>query len=165
MGRCQVSWFSRKKLPEFEIVTNDVPMSTVYRWYLYDTSLTDDINDIAEVIGLSRVSDEGEDKEMEDSERRMAAATPLFPFLESMAELSARVMSAIHITEMAEDDPELDEEDDEVIATIAAMHNVYKAVALSTLVGTISGALELGIIETNTISSDTYVPEGDDENE
>lgn len=163
MGRCQVNWFKRRK-PEIEIITNDVPMSTVWRWYLYDTSLTDEVNELAEVIGLSPISEEGEAKELEDSERRMAFASPLFPFLESMAEVSATVMSAIHAKEMVEDNPESTiEEDEETAQIIASMHNVYKAVALSTLIGTFSGALELGIIETNTISSDTYLAERDND--
>lgn len=158
-----MSWFKRKK-PEFDIITNDVPMSTVYRWYLYDTSLTDDVNDVAEIIGLSRISEEGEAKELEDSERRMEMAAPLFPFLESMAELSAHVMSALHAKEMVEENPDSSEEEDaETSEILASMHNVYKAVALSTLIGTLSGALELGIIETSTISSDTYLLEKDDD--
>ena len=155
-----MSWFRRKK-PEFEIVTNDVPMTTVYRWYLYDTSLTDEVNDLAEIIGLSRISEEGEIKEEEDSERRMQNAAPLFPFLESMADLSANVMSALHAKEMVEEYPE--EIDEDTTKMLSEMHSVYKAIALSTLVGTISGALELGIIETSTISSDTYVVERDDD--
>lgn len=136
-------------------------MTTVYRWYLYDTSLTDEVNDLAEIIGLSRISEEGEIKEEEDSERRMQNAAPLFPFLESMADLSANVMSALHAKEIVEEHP--DEIDEDTTKMLSEMHSVYKAIALSTLVGTISGALELGIIETSTISSDTYVVERDDD--
>lgn len=157
-----MNWFKRRK-PEYEIITNDVPMSTVYRWYLYDTSLTDDVNGLAEIIGLSRISEEGEIKEQEDSDRRMQNAAALFPFLESMADLSAHTMSAIHAKELMESHP--DEIDNDTAEMLSDMHNVYKAIALSTLIGTISGALELGILETNTISSDTYTIERDNDDE
>lgn len=155
-----MNWFRRKK-PELELVTNDVPMSTVWRWYLYDTGLTDDVNDLAEIIGLSRISEEGELKEEEDSQRRMENIAPLFPFLDSMANLSAHVMGALHAKEIMDLHPE--EVNSETADMLSEMHNVYKAVALSTLVGTLSGALELGIIDTNTISSSTYLQERDDD--
>jgi len=151
-----VSWFKRKRTKEFEIVTNDVPMSTVHRWYIYDTRLTESFNDVAEAIGLSRISPEGEAKEIEDSEIRMINLVGIFPFLESMAELSADVMSSIHAKEMVEENEENAEE------ILFNMHNIYKAVALSTLIGTFSSALELGIIYTDTISSDTYLMERED---
>lgn len=150
-----MSWFKRKR-PEFEIVTNDVPMSTVHRWYIYDTRLTESFNDVAEAIGLSRISSEGEAKEIEDSEDRMLNLVGIFPFLKNMAELSADVMSAIHAKEMVEDEEENAEE------ILLNMHNIYEAVALSTLIGAFSSALELGIIDTNTISSNTYLMEGED---
>lgn len=160
-----MNWFKRKKEPEFDIVTNDVPLTTVARWYLYDTGLVDNVNDLAESLGLSRISEEGEAKEEEDSERRLDNASALFPFLESMAELSAQTMTAIHYDHVLEDNPEVDEEDEESLAVLASMHNIYKAVALSTLIGTFSGALELGIIDSNTISSDTYMLERDEDDE
>ena len=64
-----MEWFKnyfRKQEPEYELTSNDVPMSTVSRWYLYDTSIAEDINEMAEIIGLSRISEEGEAKEQEE---------------------------------------------------------------------------------------------------
>lgn len=156
-----MNWFRKKMEPEFEIVTNDIPMSTVARWYLYDTSLTDDVNDLAESIGLSRVSEEVGDKEEEDSDIRMERAAPLFPFLANMAELSATVMSVIYAKTMHAEMKELSEQELEELLT--SMHNIYKAIALSTLTGTFSGALELGIIDSNIVSSSTYTLGDEDE--
>ena len=42
-------WFKRKKA-EYEIISNEIPMSTILRWYLYDTGL-DDANKLAEFVG------------------------------------------------------------------------------------------------------------------
>lgn len=156
-----MSWFKRNKRPELDIITNDIPTSTVHRWYLYDTKMLEDINDIAEAIGLTRVSSEGDAKEKEDSEERLLNLTGIFPFLYNMSELSADVMTAIHAKELVE----TDESAEEAIEVLTNMHNIYKATALSTLIGTFSTALALGIIETNTISSTTYFLEEDDEDE
>lgn len=134
-------------------------MSTVSRWYLYDTGLSDNINDLADGIGLSRISEEGETKEQEDSDRRMDNTEPLFSFLHSMSELSATVMSVVYMNEMAKEAKEIDPE--ELEEMMDNMHNVYKVIALSTLMGTFSSALELGIISSNILSSDTYLAEGD----
>ena len=134
-------------------------MSTVSRWYLYDTGLSDNINDLADGIGLSRISEEGETKEQEDSDRRMDNTEPLFSFLHSMSELSATVMSVVYMNEMAIEAKEIDPE--ELEEMMDNMHNVYKVIALSTLMGTFSSALELGIISSNILSSDTYLAEGD----
>jgi len=47
-----MSVFRRKKKDEFEVDTKEVPLSTVYRWYLYDTELVENVNDLAEMVGL-----------------------------------------------------------------------------------------------------------------
>ena len=50
-----MAWFRRKKA-EYEIISNEIPMSTILRWYLYDTGL-DDANKLAEFVGLNKVSE------------------------------------------------------------------------------------------------------------
>jgi hypothetical protein len=135
-----------------EIHTQEVPLSTVYRWYLYDTELVDNVNDLAEMVGLSRISEEGESKEQEDSKTRVAAIAPLFPFLESIADVSAKSLCALHLTELLSSEEDVD--DHELEHRTESMMDVYKAVALSTLMGAFSIGLHLGMIETNTVNSD-----------
>jgi len=134
-----------------EISTQEIPLSTVYRWYLYDTELVDNVNDLAEMVGLSRISEEGECKEIEDSEDRVKSVAPLFPFLESIADISAKSLVALHLAEALSSD---DMEDHELEQHGDAIMAVYKAVALSTLMGAFSIGLHLGMIETNTVNSD-----------
>lgn len=146
-----MSIFRRNKKEEFEVATQEIPLTTVYRWYLYDTELVEDINDLAEMIGLSRISEEGERKEQEDSEERIKAIAPVFPFLEAISDVSAKTLVAIHLAEVlnSEDltDIELEERGD-------SMMSVYKSVALSTLMGAFSIGLHLGMIDTSTVKSD-----------
>jgi hypothetical protein len=146
-----MSIFRRKNKDEFEVTTQEIPLSTVYRWYLYDTELVDNVNDLAEMVGLSRISEEGESKELEDSGDRVKAIAPLFPFLESIADISAKSLVALHLAEALDSeklgDDELEQHGDAIMA-------VYKAVALSTLMGAFSIGLHLGMIETSTVKAD-----------
>ena len=154
-----MSWFKRKK-PEYEIVTNAVPISTIYRWYLYDTALTGQVNDLAERLGLNPISQEGEAKEQEDSDERLAAVEPLYPFIESIADLSAQVLTNIHIKEMEENGGDIDT----LIDNLENMGTVYKAIALSTLMGAFSIALSLNLIQHDTINMDTmYLGDTDEQ--
>ena len=146
-----MSWFNRKKL-KYEIITNEVPMSTVMRWYLYDTALTENVNELADRIGLTPISQEGEAKEQEDSDERLLNVEPLYVFLESMADLSSQVLVNIHIKELEEHG----EDADDLMENLENMANVYKAIALSTLMGTFSSALSLGLIDHATVNMSTY---------
>jgi hypothetical protein len=156
-----MSVFRRKKKDEFEVDTQEVPLSTVYRWYLYDTELVENVNDLAEMVGLSRISEEGESKEEEDSKARVTAIAPLFPFLEAIADVSAKSLVALHLAEVLNSEDELDDHDLEHQGD--AMMAVYKAVALSTLMGAFSISLHLGMIETNTVGSNVLDFGGFDE--
>ena len=146
-----MSWFNRKKL-KYEIITNEVPMSTVMRWYLYDTALTENVNELADRIGLTPISQEGEAKEQEDSDERLLNVEPLYVFLESMADLSYQVLVNLHIKELEEHG----EDADDLMENLENMANVYKAIALSTLMGTFSSALSLGLIDHATVNMSTY---------
>jgi len=67
-----MSFFDRfkKKDNNYEIFTRDIPLSTILRWYIYDTELGEP-NDVVEVMGLNRASEEGDEKEREDSDLRL----------------------------------------------------------------------------------------------
>ena len=156
-----MKFFKRKQKEEYEIIAQEIPLSTVYRWYLYDTELVEDINDLAELVGLSRVSEEGELKEKEDSENRVREVAPLFPFLEAISDVSAKALVALHMTSMMEEDEGLSDEELEERGN--SMMSVYKAVALSTLMGAFSIGIHLGMIHANAINSDIEMLGGFDE--
>lgn len=146
-------WLGRKPKEEPRTHSSAVPLSTVFRWYLYDTALVelDEVNDMAEALGLSRISSEGEDMELAESELRMSEIEPLLPFLESMADMSAQLLTAVHIKEAIEQGTA---EDSDLEASAEKLNVVYKAIALSTLIGTMSSAIYLGLVHHNTIKTD-----------
>lgn len=137
-----MKWFKKKKHDPDEIITNDVPVSTLVRWFLYDTSLVDP-NDAAHLVGLTRVSDEGDAKEVQDSEDRLAEIDELIPFLSAMSEISSTALANIQAAQIMEDDPDAGEK---IMEDIGAMQSMYQVVALATLINTFSTAIKLGII-------------------
>lgn len=153
-----MKWFKRlfNKEPEYEIVSNEVPMSTLLRWYLYDTRLAEP-NTLVEELGLNKVSEEGEDKEKEDSDNRLANIATMFPFMDTIADFSVNTMLAMQITKAEEHDEEVSEEDLETSGII------YKAIAMSTLIGFLSIATHLDIIHPTLLNSGELDMEIDDE--
>jgi hypothetical protein len=156
-----MSWFdkffNRNSEDVFETVNfsssiEDIPLTTLVRWYLYDTSLYEE-NAAAELIGLSPISEEGDAKEREDSDLRLESIEFLMPFLDAMADISSNVLAAIQIKE-SEDATEQD---------LIIMQKVYKTLAVSTLIGAFSSAVDLGIILPNGITSDMRPMEDLDE--
>jgi hypothetical protein len=143
-----VKWLRRLfNREEYVVHRVDVPVSTIVRWYMYDTSLYDE-NDLAELIGLSRVSQEGNAKEQEDSDNRLEAIEQYMPFLDQMADISANILTTIQLKEIS---------DSEYLTNLAEgmpteiMHSLFKAVALSTLIGTFSIGTNLQIINPTSV--------------
>jgi hypothetical protein len=127
-----------------------VPSSTIFRWYLYDTAISDH-KVIAELMGLTPISEEGEVKELEDSVERLDKLSFILPFINAMADVSSNFMTAVHLTEAKKsNDVEVTDEDTE------AMLSVYRLVALSTLVGSLSIALTLGLVQPSGVFSEHY---------
>lgn len=155
MGRSQMSWFNRffKKGIEYETIQTDIPLTTIVRWYLYDTELVEP-NEIAEEVGLSLVSEEGDVKEKEDSAHRIHNILTAMPYLETISNISANVLVSLHLKELEENNPSALEEFD---SEIFNMVSVYKAVALSTLIGAFSIGSELDLFHITGITSDIEV--------
>jgi hypothetical protein len=144
-----VSFFDRfkKKDNNYEIFTRDIPLSTILRWYIYDTELGEP-NDVVEVMGLNRASEEGDEKEREDSEMRLDNIGYLMPYLDSMAEIAADVITAVQVDEITKDNPDNVEEIEREIGT---MRVLYKIVSLSAIMGAFASAMEIGLIEPGDI--------------
>lgn len=144
-----MNWFRRKKREEQEIITNDVPVSTLIRWFLYDTDLMDP-NDAAVLVGLNPVSEEGSAKEEQDSDDRIAEIDDLIPFLSTMSEITSTVLANVQAAQIMESNPE---EGEKILEDIESMRAMYQVVALASLISTFATAVELGIISQSLVSS------------
>lgn len=144
-----MSFFDRfkKKDEDFEVFTRDIPLSTILRWYVYDTELGEP-NEVAEILGLNRASEEGDEKEREDSDVRMDNIEYLLPYLNAMSDIAADVITGVQVDEIKKDNPDNAEEIERELDT---MRVLYKVVSLSAIIGAFSSAMEIGLIEPGDI--------------
>jgi hypothetical protein len=139
-----VSWFSEFFSKKSETQHQEIPFSTITRWSLYDLML-DNPNKVAVDLGLNPVSDEGHDKEREDSDGRLSNVQPLLPFIEVTSELTARILSSVQLSEIDALGESVDLDQDDIDVMIA----FFKSVALSSLIVAFSSALQLDMIHSN----------------
>ena len=160
-------WFNRRKNEDrwdFEVVTKDIPLSTIARWYLYDTELAEP-NEVSALLGLNNVSEEGNEKEREDSDVRLDNIEYLIPFIEAIAKIGADVITSIQIKEITDKNPEAKEEIERESDT---MNMLYRVVSMAGMIGAFSSAMELGLIQPgdldggNHLSDDSLSEEGNE---
>ena len=150
MGRSQVSIFRRKKKKlEFEIVSKDIPLSHLTRWFLYDSGLIEP-NELVSRLGLNPVSDEGNAKEEEDSDIRLANIDSLLPFLNIISDITADVITNLQVKDIEESG---DEDARQAVHEMTIMRHMYKVVALSALVSGFASAKELGLISSDAVEN------------
>ena len=153
-----MSWFRRRRKVEYEVFTNEVPLSTMVRWFIHDVGYGD--RDVDTFIGLSPVSEEGNIKESQDSEGRLIELTPLIPFIDSMSDIAANVLASIAMYEASENGIPEDEDIDEMAELL---NMLYKSVSLSTLIGAFSTASALGLIDITALTSEVQPLKKDNE--
>ena len=153
-----MKWFDKFFSKEEHVHTQlEIPFSTITRWSLYDLSI-DNPNQIALLIGLNPVSEEGEEKELEDSHRRLAALDELLPFIDVISDLNAQII-------VGTQQREFDEEFEKTISDeeLDAMTDFYKAIGFSALVTAFSSGIELDILHAHALKLGTTYKEEEDE--
>ena len=153
-----MSWFRDKfNLPKYEIIKKEIPFSTITRWSLYDLSV-DYPNEVSVLLGLNPVSDEGESKEIQDSEDRLEQLDDLIPFMDIISELNAKIIVAVQMRDMKKEG--LLEGDEFGPEELEHMTEFYKAIGFSSIVTAFSSGIELDIIQPLVIDTwDAYKEE------
>lgn len=149
-----MSWFDRFKRSKEEIhtETRDLPVSTLVRWFLYDTDIAEP-NQVVSFLGLNPVSEEGDLKEIEDSDERLFAIADIFPYLDTIAEITANSIVAAQLSEAGEEHAEE--------APLHIMIPLYKLIAQSALVSGFASAVELGILQKDTVTALSFIDRED----
>lgn len=145
---------------DFITLTSDVPLSTLARWYIYDTGVGNE-QEVSEVIGLTPVSDEGHKKEQQDSKERLERLGPLLPFIDYISNVAADAVVSMQFKSIKETHPdELDEDEADLI------FSVYKSLSIASLVGAFSIALDLRLVSLDAVSSDVVdLPHREDDDD
>lgn len=147
-----MSWFSRffKKNGDpinvsFEHFKEEIPLGTLMRWYLYDTDLAEHPNELALLLGMNPVSDEGHEHEEGESDSRLDKIEYLIPFISTIAELGADVIVAMQVDEIKKREPDgfLEKE---IERETEMMHMMYRMIGFSSLLGGLSSAMKIGLI-------------------
>lgn len=128
--------------PEFEITSENLPISTLFRWYCYDTGVKNP-NQFADDFGLNPISEEGEEFELKESEARLARLIPYVPFLNILSEINAAVLAQTLTNVLTKYDVL---EEDEIEKEQELMEDIYRHITLGGLTAAFSAALSLGII-------------------
>jgi hypothetical protein len=138
-----------------------IPFTTLVRWYLYDLEV-EHPNKIAELLGLTPISQEGEEKEIEDSDNRMSELIDLLPFIDNIAEINASILVAIQrpqtqiMVDASNGSIVLEELEENLKRT-------YQHVTFSGITAALSAGLELGLLERGESEFEEYEIEELDE--
>lgn len=125
-----------------EVVTETVPLSTLIRWYIYDLQIKD-ANKLAAEFDLMPVSEEGEQKELDDAEARVDRIYSLLPLVEVFSEINAKAVLTLQTDEMIE----MGMKPEQLAEEAETLKGFYQSVSAAALISMLSSALELGIIE------------------
>jgi hypothetical protein len=95
------------------------------------------------VFNLNPISNEGKEKEEEDSANRMSFVVPILPFLSVMAELNAKAIAAVQKADMIKHGMPEDEVDTGLVETT----QFYQNIGFAALISSYAAAAELGLID------------------
>lgn len=120
-----------------------VPLNMLYRWFMYDMNV-EHPNDHLDIFHITPVSEEGDEKEKQDSEARADAIEPLLPFLNLYANMNAHYIFEMQKKDLIDLPPVVAEKLVKDSSTIKAF---YSQVTLAGLITALSSAIELGILK------------------
>lgn len=145
-------FWNRNTEPEYVIESSDIPATTLYRWFLYDSGI-DDPNKYAISAGFTPVSAEGDEMERKESLERLLKVMPYKPFVDMMAAINGQVLADTLTSKLKEEGVISDLEGD-----MDLMHEIYTRVSAAVLIPAIAAALELGILVNpgSFVSGDLY---------
>ena len=128
-----------------------VPLTTLYRWFMYDIG-TENPNSHVDIFNISPVSEEGNEKEEEESKLRTRNISELVPFINLYATMTAQYVFEMQKREViGEVSPEmaakLEKDSDK-------MKQFYKLISISSLLTMLSSAIELGLLSTDGLILD-----------
>jgi len=134
--------FTKKKRKKNQEPLVQVPLPVLIRQVIYDTMLMPS-EGIAEAMGLPPISDEVSEMEERASQNRLSRMSSLLPFIDSHAELCAKISTAAYMLE----DDHLESSDVLTEKNTQQLHNMFQLVSLAAALSCVSTLFSLGLIE------------------
>jgi hypothetical protein len=128
-----------------------IPLSTLYRWYLYDTHPGTNPNKYNHLFELLPVSDEGHQKESEDSDARLDKIAPLASFLQFYANATSEFVVELNKDTFTRFSGVKDQgEKDHYIEVLKESYSIN---AYYALVSAFSSAVDLGLVKVHGVQT------------
>lgn len=141
--------FNRKKKRKITKLI-EIRMPILIRQMIYD-SIFDMPEEIASAMGLPPISQEVSEMEEQASVDRLAQFAALVPFLESHADIAARIAATAYSLETVDENLLEGFVEEEHMDTILAL---FRLVSLSASVSAISTLMDLGLLDTEVHVND-----------
>ena len=134
--------FKRKKK---KLRVHQVSLPVLIRQIIYDTMLMP-AEEIASKMGLPPVSDEVSEMEERASQDRLARLSALLPFIDSHADIAARIAASAYMIDENQDEiEELHEE------SLEQLVELFRLVSLASAVSCVSTLFSLGLVNSNVV--------------
>ena len=148
-------FWDRNSESEYVIESSEIPATTIFRWFLYDSGI-DDPNKYAVSSGFTPVSAEGDEMERKESLQRLLQVIPYKPFVDMMAAINGQVLAET-LTETLKEDGIIND-DSSLAEDMELMAEIYTRVSAAVLIPALAAALELGILVNpgSFVSGDFY---------
>jgi hypothetical protein len=122
-----------------------IPLPVLIRQVIYD-SMLEPAELIAESLGLPPISDEVAEMEERASQERLETFSHLLPFIDSHADIAAKIAAAAYVLS-----DEIDTEEKVNDIDIAEMTKLFRLVSLSAAVSCMSTLINLDLVHSKGV--------------
>lgn len=142
-------WKKKSKVKRIEV--KHLPLPVLIRQVIYDTMLMP-AEEIANLMGLPPVSDDVAEMEERESQKRLERFATLLPFIDSHADIAAKIAASAYMIE--DDEEDYGELEKLGVEDIEQLTRLFRLVALSSSVSCVSTLFNLGLIKSLAVDDE-----------
>ena len=143
--------FWKKKSQAKRIEIKHLPLPVLIRQVIYDTMLMP-AEEIANIMGLPPISDDVAEMEERESQKRLERFAKLIPFIDSHADIAARIAASAYMIE--DDEEDYGELEKLGIEDLEQLTRLFRLVALSSSISCVSTLFNLGLIKSVAVDDE-----------
>lgn len=143
--------FWKKKSQAKRIDIKHLPLPVLIRQVIYDTMLMP-AEEIANIMGLPPISDDVAEMEERESQKRLERFAKLIPFIDSHADIAARIAASAYMIE--DDEEDYGELEKLGIEDLEQLTRLFRLVALSSSISCVSTLFNLGLIKSVAVDDE-----------
>ncbi len=143
--------FWKKKSQAKRVEIKHLPLPVLIRQVIYDTMLMP-AEEIANIMGLPPISDDVAEMEERESQKRLERFAKLIPFIDSHADIAARIAASAYMIE--DDEEDYGELEKLGIEDLEQLTRLFRLVALSSSISCVSTLFNLGLIKSLAVDDE-----------